>query len=313
MSRSVLVIGEALVDLIEENDDDDGVAYRPRFGGSPLNVAVGAARLGADVLLATALGADSFGRRLRAFLGSEDVGVLTTPQKPAGTCLAVAARVGGSVEYEYFGDAAAMLDIGPIPSDRIREAAVLHAGSTALLGPPVLATTLEAYAVPGPYRTMDPNPRPSLIEDRATYQRRIERVMGLVDLVKLSREDAEYLFPGLSDQCVAHRILELGAQTVLITNAERDTLVATANGVSTVPVPRITAVDPTGAGDSFMASVIADLAAEGIPADLTGWEHLAHRANAAASITCAAMGGADSMPNRAALTQRLSEREPQVG
>lgn len=302
----VLVIGEALVDLIETTDDDSGVVYRPRYGGSPLNVAVGAARLGTDVVFATALGADSFGRRLRSFLEKEGVEVVTS-EGGYGTCLAVATRIDGNVDYEYFGDAQAMLDIRDLDKDLVRRSAVVYAGSTAFLADPVLGTVRDAFGIAGPYRTMDPNPRPRLIEDRQAYLSRLAEVMRLVDLVKMSSEDAEYLFPGVPVRGVTDHVLRLGPSAVLVTDADRATVVATGDGLRSVAVPAIDAVDPTGAGDSFMAGIISDLVAGGVPAGVDGWEQLVRRANAAASITCSAVGGAGSMPSRDRLADRLDE------
>jgi fructokinase len=306
MPGGALIIGEALVDLIETSDPDEGVVYRPRFGGSPLNVAVGTRRLGSRVLIATALGADSFGRQLRSFLEGEGVEVVTSKDVHHGTCLAVATRIDGNVDYEYFGDASAMLDIREVDIETVRAAAVVHAGSTAFLGGSVVSTVTAAFSVAGPFKTMDPNPRPRLIEDRLAYVSRLERMVPLVDLVKLSKEDADYLFPGVRLNGVTEHLLGLGASTVLVTRADQQTVVATPLGFGLVDVPYADAVDPTGAGDSFMASVISDIVAAGMPADIDAWKTLTWRANNAASITCSAVGGASSMPTREDVDERLS-------
>jgi fructokinase len=110
----LLVVGESLVDLIEEGGDRDP-AYRPRYGGSPLNVAVGAARLGSQVRFVTALGSDAFGRQLAAFLREEGVVVDDEKDDARRTCLALATRVEGHIEYEYFGDPLSMVDILEVP------------------------------------------------------------------------------------------------------------------------------------------------------------------------------------------------------
>lgn len=167
--RSVLVIGESLVDLVETTDGDGEPIYRPRFGGSPLNVAVGAARLGVRVEFATALAGDSFGRKVRAFLEQEGVDLLAPDLADAGTCLAVGSRSGTGVEYEYFGDVDGWLRVQDLNADEVVGCAVVHAGSTALLADPVLRVVRDAFSVPGPIRTLDPNCRPTLIPDRDRY------------------------------------------------------------------------------------------------------------------------------------------------
>ncbi|MYW96085.1 carbohydrate kinase family protein [Amycolatopsis rubida] len=70
------------------------------------------------------------------------------------------------------------------------------------------------------------------------------------------------------------------------------------SGAELVPVPTINAADPTGAGDSFMASILRDLWLSGPPTDLAGWAGITSRAVAAAAITCSSLGGAASMPTR---------------
>jgi fructokinase len=303
--RHVVVIGEALVDLVESNCADGDQVYKPRYGGSPLNVAVGVARLGAPVVLSTALGNDSFGQRLRSFLVEEGVRVQSSPDSTIGTCLAVGTRRDGGIDYEYFGNPDSMLDVRSLDPLLVQNAAVVHAGSTALLDGPVMETVTEAFGVQGPYKTIDPNPRPRLISDRWAYRDRIQEFMASVDLVKLSREDADYLFPGMTTSEVAEAVLTLGPSVVLVTTAESDTAVATRDGFRMVKVAEIEVVDPTGAGDSFMASTLRDISQIGVPQTLDEWETLASRANVAASLTCSSLGGADSMPTSSELDARL--------
>jgi fructokinase len=305
MSGRALVIGESLVDMIGAEDPAGDIVYRPRSGGSPLNVAVGLARLGTDVTFATAIAADSFGRRLRSFLADERVDVISAPDERHGTCLAVATRFGENVEFEYFGDSATMLDIAAVSVDIVDASAVVHAGSTAFLGVPVLTTVVEAYGRPGPFRAADPNPRPFLIHDRHRYLERLEEAIALADLVKLSRDDTDYLYPDLRIEAVTDHLLALGAAIVIITGADRDTALATAAGLRWVSVPETDAVDPTGAGDSFSASILHDICTRGVPDDLDGWESLTWRADVAASLTCTVFGGAQAMPHAGQLTDRL--------
>ena len=58
--QRALVIGEALIDIVER----DGKVTGEHVGGSPLNVAVGLARLGRGVDFLTHIGNDARGRRI---------------------------------------------------------------------------------------------------------------------------------------------------------------------------------------------------------------------------------------------------------
>src|SRR5688500_15811347 len=72
----ILCLGEALVDLICERrvrSLSDADSFRPHCGGALANVAVAAARAGADMALAGAAGDDEWGRWLRGRLDREGV------------------------------------------------------------------------------------------------------------------------------------------------------------------------------------------------------------------------------------------------
>ncbi len=71
-SPRVVCCGEALVDLLPA--DDLGRAWRAAAGGSPLNAAVAAARLGAPTTFLGVLSEDRFGTLLRAHLDESHVG-----------------------------------------------------------------------------------------------------------------------------------------------------------------------------------------------------------------------------------------------
>lgn len=307
MNAYALVLGEALVDLIEDHDAEGSMILRPRYGGSPFNVAVGLRRLGAGVEFVGAFGDDAFGRQLKQFLGSEGVEVRHSCDAGMGTCLSLATTREGHVHYEYFGDQASMYQIACVDPAVAVSAAVVHAGSTVFNSDPAYSTALDLYAATQGFTTMDPNPRPFLIADVEEHRTRLERAAGMVDLVKVSGEDVAYLYPDAQIATAARHIRGAGNATVIITRAHDDTLLAHGDETTFVPVASTTAIDPTGAGDSFMASIVADVLAHGRPAHTDAWRTMVMRANTAAAITCSAVGGAESMPTRDQLNDRLGD------
>lgn len=291
-----LVIGEVLVDLIEGADDAGSILYRPRFGGSPLNVAVGVRRLGADVEFVGSFGADVFGRRMREFLLSEDVGVDGSMEAGMGTCLSVAISEAGHVDYEYFGDFATMTQIPVVAPRLVSGATVVHAGSTAFNSDPAYAAVVDAYRRTRGFTTMDPNPRPFLIDDLPRYRDELEAAMTMVDLIKLSGDDVAYLYPGATVEQAARQMRGPGEATVIVTQADRDTVLLSRQDTLAIVVPPLEPVDTTGAGDSFMAYIIAAVVRDGPPTDIATWVGLARHANAAAAASCGVVGGATAMP-----------------
>ena len=72
----ILTIGEVLIDLTQTGKDARGI---PQFaanpGGAPANLAVAAARLGAQTAFIGKVGADAFGRYLKEVLAENKVDV----------------------------------------------------------------------------------------------------------------------------------------------------------------------------------------------------------------------------------------------
>jgi fructokinase len=69
----------------------------------------------------------------------------------------------------------------------------------------------------------------------------------------------------------------------------------------------VDAVDATGAGDSVMAALVAELLRAGLPSDAAGWAERVGFALRVAGLVCESPGGAVSMPTRAAVAARFPE------
>lgn len=253
---SVLVVGEALVDLIVSPDGSlDAVP-----GGGPFNLARTVARLGVPTAFAGGISDDVFGRRIAAVL--ERDGVTTPVPRRAGrnTTLALAELdPGGTASYTFYaeGTAAAELDAGDVfIGDDVD---ILAVGTLGLVLEP-LATTVEAVVRSAPDRLLvflDPNCRPSILADDAAYRARLERVLGRADVVKVSREDLHYLDPDGEPVAVASALLAHGPRVVLFTDGGDSVRILTRDGEVVVPVPAVDVVDTVGAGDAFGGAFLA--------------------------------------------------------
>src|SRR3712207_6980394 len=98
-----VVLGESLVDLLE-TDAGGELIYRQAIGGAPLNVAVGATRLGGEVQFAGTLGDDILGDRIAAFLRDAGVGVRGLKRLPVPTTLAVTTFDGAEPTFTFYGE-----------------------------------------------------------------------------------------------------------------------------------------------------------------------------------------------------------------
>ncbi|WFE27925.1 carbohydrate kinase [Solwaraspora sp. WMMD791] len=308
--RYAVVLGEALIDLLDGECDGEPV-YRQVIGGAPLNVAVGVARLGGTVEFAGALGDDALAERIRRFLRTAGVGdrALTTVAAP--TTLAVATFTGAEPDFRFYGDPPSygLLDPAHLDARLIADATVLYCGSIALLTEPTLTAARQAWAGTGGLRVFDPNVRPRLLPDAASlaaYRQVVAGFAATADLVKLSAADAEVLYDGADPVAAAALLHDLGTATVVVTRGAAGALVSAGGDVATIDAPTVAAVDATGAGDSVMGALIAELLDTGMPADTAGWADRVGFALRVAGLVCESPGGAVAMPTRAAVAARFS-------
>lgn len=249
---SFLVVGEALVDVVTQADGSS----QERPGGSPANVAVGLGRLGHPVQLLTALGDDARGTAVRRHLEGSRVQVVTAPL-PA-TAVAVA-RLDAEGRADYVFDIA--WDLVGAPEHGPAE--WLHVGSIAVTlepGAKAVSALVEQHSG-NAVVSYDPNCRPLLMGSPAQALARVEEVVRLADLVKLSDEDAAWLLPGTPLEELAARWLELGPALVVVTRGGQGAQAWTREGGLAVGVPDGgPVVDTVGAGDAFTAGLLSSLA-----------------------------------------------------
>jgi fructokinase len=106
---------------------------------------------------------------------------------------------------------------------------------------------------------MDPNIRPSFIADAAAFRARMERMMPLCDIVKLSDEDLAWLMPDDTTEAAARKLLSQGVKLLCITQGSEGVTGYTATQDVFVFAEKATVVDTVGAGDTFNAGVLASL------------------------------------------------------
>jgi len=268
----ILCAGEALIDMLPRQSTGGEDAFTPAVGGSVLNTAVALARLGAPAGLFTGLSTDLFGARLTAALEADGVDLRYAARSDRPTTLAFVALTDGQARYAFYDEntAGRMLREADLPTD-VSSAQALFFGGISLAVDPC-ARAYEALCLRQAGRVpimLDPNVRPGFIRDEAEYRARLERLLGVADIVKVSDEDLHWLEgPGATTD-VARRMLSRGPRLVCVTEGADGATAHHAQGHLTVPTVPVEVVDTVGAGDTFNAGLLAGLAESG--ALTRGW------------------------------------------
>ena len=290
---SIQVAGEALVDIV------NSVAHP---GGSPLNVAVGLGRLGHEVTLATDLGTDEHGELIAEHLRGSKVQLAEGSQSDAPTSTAtVVLDSSSNAKYEFDLNCA-------LQHLRASDAKLLHTGSIAAFRSPSAEKILEVFAASpqGQLRSYDPNLRPALVEDRAQALGTIEKLCSLSHVVKLSDEDAMWLYPGWDTDRVLEHILGLGASLAVMTFGPRGAEAHTRGCEVAVPSLSVATVDTVGAGDAFMAGLLHAIFASDLAQSLINGSKI-DRAELEAALQIAAACAGMTVARTGANPPSLSE------
>ena len=261
-TRRALVLGEALVDIVNHPDSSDPVELP---GGSPMNVAITLGRLGRGVELVTWLGCDERGQRVRDHIEASHVRIGDDSCAASHTSTA-AASIGADGAATYTFDLEWQLP--PVTVDA--SVVVAHSGSIACTLEPGASAIADVMARAREFATVtyDPNARPTIMGEPSEAMRQVQRMLDLADVIKVSDEDIEWLTEGRDVDTVATEWVNAGCALVVVTRGPRGASAIAATGRVDVPAAAVEVVDTVSAGDSFMGALIDALWSE----DLLGAE-----------------------------------------
>ena len=261
---SVLVIGEALVDVVHSGNG--GIKNVP--GGSPANTAVALARLGITTFMKARISKDKFGSEIRSYLENQNVDLnLSLFVDEPSSVIDAFIQKDGSAKYEAnlkgasdYGWTESELDIALAENIKI-----IQLGS------------LTSYIEPGAsnvenwYKklrdnskhllTFDPNIRHPLdSQPEVEVRKRAKNLASLAHVVKASDEDLSWISPDQDVIETAKNFIENGTTLVVITLGKNGAVAINSNfEVIQIPAPVVEVKDTIGAGDTFAAALIAQL------------------------------------------------------
>jgi ribokinase len=304
----VVVVGSANRDFLARapclpaaGETVTGDLFQEGPGGKGANQAVGAARLGARVVLVARVGADAYGEELVAQLRREGVDtghVVRDERARTGVALVhVDQRGRKSILVEPGANARLTVDDVRAVGHVVARAAVVLAQLEIPL--PCVEEVFGLARGAGAQTILDPAPGRELSE----------RLLGLVDIIRPNAHEAEKLTgtpvrDRRSAMAAARSLLRRGVGAVIVAAGAEGSLVLTRDEESWLPRLEVPTVDETGAGDAFCAAL-----AVGVAAGRSLLE-VAREANAAAALATTRLGAQAGLPTRAELLRFVPESPP---
>ncbi|HTJ57429.1 MAG TPA: PfkB family carbohydrate kinase [Devosiaceae bacterium] len=261
-----VVGGESLIDLVSEPVGADGVVHMTAHqGGSPYNCAIALSKLNNDTGFLCPISADGFGAYLQAPLQQAGVAQLLPERVRSPSTLAVVTlNAKKEARYEFYRGADRAFTEQGLIAALPQDLNVFQIGGFCPILPSDAAVWLdvakEALAR-GAVLSMDPNVRPSLVEDFAAYKQRLGAFLDLVHLVKLSKEDLAALDADKSiEQHAAELLQRPNCELVVVTLGDEGSRAFTAAGEAQAGIysPPVFG-DTVGAGDCLMAGILTAL------------------------------------------------------
>jgi 2-dehydro-3-deoxygluconokinase len=311
MPGYLLTVGETMGLVHSENIGALAVSDRLRFafGGAESNVAIAAARLGADTHWIGRVGDDESGDVIRRELHAEQVALHAVVDPDAPTGFMVKTRPSAdstSVRYYRKGSAGSRLNPDDVPDGIVENAAILHVtGITPALSQSAADTVrsvVDRAGAAGVPVSFDINHRSRLwsAEQAAATYRELARS---ATIVFAGDDEARIIVDGESPRELAIGMQMLGPSSVIIKLGAEGSHALIDGEEHVTRALRVPVVDTVGAGDAFVGAYLAELIADRPTAIRLA------TANAAGAFACQVPGDWEGMPRRRDLA-RIQTMEP---
>ncbi|MEP2784526.1 MAG: carbohydrate kinase [Pseudoruegeria sp.] len=258
----VVCCGEALIDMLPRLSTDGEPTYAPYSGGAVFNTSIALGRLGTPSSFVSGLSNDLFGEQLVKSLEASNVDISGSIRSDRPTTLAFVTLIDGQARYAFYDEntAGRLFNINDLPKDPDLTQPHFFGGISLVSEPG--ATSYEAFmtkVAPHVATMIDPNIRPDFIKDETVFRARLDRMIGLADIVKLSDEDLHWLRGEGDLEILAQELIAAGRKLVCITEGAKGARGVWAGGSCFVPARAVTVADTVGAGDTFNAGLLAGL------------------------------------------------------
>ena len=309
----IVALGEVVSDIYRsEGSSEVELPFTARPGGAPANVAVAAARLGSEAAFVGSVGEDLFGDLILRTLEAEgvDTSAVRRCEPPTRTSIAFVEISGGERSFTFYrSDPAAdeLLSAEDVSEEALSWASFVNFGSIPLIKDPArsaihrVVELAEELDVPVAF---DVNFREHLWESAEAAREVVNPLLDRSQIVKLSDDEISPLLGTQRAEEAARILLNRGVALVFVSLGAKGAFYATKDFEGEVPSFEVEILDPTGAGDAFLAAALVRLS-EG-EWDVETVRQAARRGTAAGAIACTDYGAMRALPTKDELDRFVS-------
>ncbi|HWD14601.1 carbohydrate kinase [Pseudochrobactrum sp. sp1633] len=267
----ILSCGEALIDMLPRETLSGETGFVPYAGGSVFNTAIAIGRLGAKAGFFSGLSSDFLGQILRDTLEKSRVDTKFCAISDRSTTLAFVRLKNGQASYNFYDEntAGRLLNEAQLPELDDNVSALMF-GGISLISEPCGSTyeTLMLRESTNRVTMLDPNIRAAFITDKPKHLARMQRMIAVADIVKVSDEDIAWFGLGTDHAAIAQNWLapagQSGPKIIIITKGADGAEAYAACGKVSIGGEKVTVADTVGAGDTVNAGVLVNLEKQGL-------------------------------------------------
>ncbi|MCS6813160.1 MAG: carbohydrate kinase [Cyanobacteria bacterium] len=313
MAARVICLGEILWDCLANQPGvpvEQVQSWTAYPGGAPANVATALVKLGTAAAFVGCIGQDEAGDGLLQLLLDchvETTGVQRHATAPTRQVL-VTRSLDGDRTFAGFKNHATTefadtyLQADQLPLPLFETAEMLAIGTLGLAYPSSRAAIEQALALADRYHLkvlMDVNWRPVFWPDPTIAPNVIRPLLNHVDFLKVTVEEADWLFNTREPAVITHQLDHL--EGLLVTDGDRGCWYSIVGHQGHIPAFTVKVVDTTGAGDGFVAGFLHQLCHRGLSClrDATTVHHIVRYASAVGALTTTRAGAIAAQPTAA--------------
>lgn len=306
----VVALGELLMDFTPVGKSEKGNdIFECNPGGAPANVLAALAKMGKKTAFIGKVGKDSFGFILKEVLENNHISSegLRLSEEINTTITFINLDKNGDRDFMFYRKPGAdmMLRSDEVDYNLIKKSKIFHFGSVSMTSEPCKSATLKAakYAEEnGILVSYDPNLRIPLWNNKEQARMQILEGMKYVDILKISEEELEFI-TGIKDLEEGTAYLKDGydIKVIFITMGSEGCFYRAPGNTGKLAGYKVTAIDTTGAGDSFLGGAlykILEIGKQLTDLNKSDMEDIIGFANAVGALVATKKGAISIMPEK---------------